>query len=55
VATLISFQSTTSLVISPTNRDDLNDTGELFLAVLRLLGPLLLGSAILSVRGRVKR
>jgi uncharacterized protein YjbI with pentapeptide repeats len=54
-ALLISFQSTTSLVIAPAARGLLNDTGELLLTVLRLLGPLLLGLAVLSVRGRVKR
>ncbi len=53
-AVTYSAQSTTSLLRAPTT-EPLTESGQVIEIVLRLLGPLLLGLAILAVRGRVKR
>ena len=53
-AATYSVQSTTSLLRTPTN-EPLTASGQVIDIVLRLLGPVLFGLAILAVRGRVKR
>lgn len=53
-ALLLSAQSTTSL-FRPPSRPALTAEGEALQLVLRLLGPLFFGLALLSLRGRVKR
>ncbi len=50
---LFSIESTTSLLRAPSLA--LTDAGRAVNIVLRLLGPLLIGLALLSLRGRVKR
>jgi hypothetical protein len=52
-AVIYSFQTTTSLLRAPTTA--LTSGGRIIDGVLRLLGPLLYGLALLSLRGRVKR
>jgi hypothetical protein len=52
-ALLVSIQSTTALLRGIT--EPLTTAGEWAVTALRLLGPLLLGLMILSLRGRVKR
>jgi uncharacterized protein YjbI with pentapeptide repeats len=52
-ALLYSLESTVSLLRAPTAK--LTAGGEVVQIVLRLLGPLLFGLALLSLRGRVKR
>jgi hypothetical protein len=53
IALLRSFESATSLLRpGPTG---LNDIGQLLDAVLRLIGATLLGLAVFSLRGRIKR
>jgi hypothetical protein len=55
-ALLFSIQSTSSLFRVPELKDAvLTDGGEALQVVLRLLGPLFFGLALLSLRGRVKR
>jgi uncharacterized protein YjbI with pentapeptide repeats len=49
-----SAQATTALLRGPSERP-LTEVGEWLQIVLRLIGPVLLGLAVLSVRGRVKR
>jgi hypothetical protein len=53
-AAAYSVQSSTSLLRAPAT-ESLTKSGRVIEIVLRLLGPLLLGLAILAVRGRVKR
>jgi hypothetical protein len=53
-ALLFSTQATTALLRGPDPRA-LTTVGEWLLIALRLIGPVLLGLAVLSVRGRVKR
>jgi uncharacterized protein YjbI with pentapeptide repeats len=53
-ALLFSTQATTALLRGPAE-GDLTETGEWLQIALRLVGPVLLGLAVLSVRGRVKR
>jgi hypothetical protein len=53
-ALLFSTQATTALLRGPGPRA-LTTVGEWLLIALRLIGPVLLGLAVLSVRGRVKR
>jgi uncharacterized protein YjbI with pentapeptide repeats len=53
-ALLFSTQATTALLRGPDPRA-LTTVGEWQLIALRLIGPVLLGLAVLSVRGRVKR
>jgi hypothetical protein len=53
-AATYSVQSTTSLLRAPAT-EPLTESGRVIEIVLRLLGPVLLGLAILAVRGRVKR
>jgi uncharacterized protein YjbI with pentapeptide repeats len=54
---LFSAESTTSLfrAPSPPNGADMTDLGLVLQMVLRLLGPLFFGLALLALRGRVKR
>jgi hypothetical protein len=52
-ALIFSVQSTASLFRAP--MEDLSAVGKLLEVALRLLGPLFLGLALLSLRGRVKR
>jgi uncharacterized protein YjbI with pentapeptide repeats len=52
-ALLYSIQSTTSLLRAP--EAELTYVGQVFQIVLRLLGPLFFGLALLSLRGRVRR
>jgi hypothetical protein len=53
-AAYYSIESATSLLREPTT-EPLTASGRFFEATLRLIGPLLLGLALLAVRGRVKR
>ena len=53
-ATYYSIQSATSLLREPTS-EPLTTIGRITEITLRLLGPLLLGLAVLALRGRVKR
>jgi hypothetical protein len=53
-AAYYSVQSATSLLREPTT-EPLTTTGRITEIGLRLLGPLLLGLAVLALRGRVKR
>jgi hypothetical protein len=53
-AAYYSVQSATSLLREPTG-EPLTTTGRITEITLRLLGPLLLGLALLALRGRVKR
>jgi uncharacterized protein YjbI with pentapeptide repeats len=53
-AATYSVQSTTSLLRAPAT-EPLTESGRVIEIVLRLLGPLLLGLALLALRGRVKR
>ena len=52
-AIIYSFQATTSLLRAPTRA--LTDVGSVLDSILRLLGPLLYGLVLLSLRGRIKR
>lgn len=52
-AIIYSFQATTSLLRAPTRA--LTNIGSILDGMLRLLGPLLYGLVLLSLRGRVKR
>ena len=54
-AATYSLQSITSLLRTTTNQPLLTASGQVIDIVLRLLGPVLFGLAILAVRGRVKR
>jgi uncharacterized protein YjbI with pentapeptide repeats len=55
-ALLVGFESTSSLLRAPDARKfEPTGAGEVIQIVLRLLGPLLLGLALLAVRARVKR
>ena len=53
-AATYSVQSTTSLLRAPTT-EPLTETGRVIEIMVRLLGPLLIGLALLALRGRVKR
>ena len=53
-AATYSVQSTTSLLRAPTT-EPLTESGRVIEIVLRLLGPVLIGLALLALRGRVKR
>jgi len=53
-AATYSVQSTTSLLRTPTN-EPLTESGRIIEIMIRLLGPVLLGLALLALRGRVKR
>ena len=53
-AATYSVQSTTSLLRAPTN-EPLTESGRIIEITVRLLGPVLLGLALLALRGRVKR
>ncbi len=53
---LFSLQSTSNLFrVSETKGFTLTASGEVLQLILRLLGPLFFGLALLSLRGRVKR
>ena len=53
-AVTYSAQSTTSLLRAPTT-EPLTESGHVIEIMVRLLGPLLIGLALLALRGRVKR
>jgi hypothetical protein len=53
-AATYSVQSTTSLLRAPTT-EPLTESGRVIEIMVRLLGPLLIGLALLALRGRVKR